>query len=79
MNIVLKDGKVIEQGNHSQLLKLNGFYAELYHNQFVFELHTSKITANRRDRVLSVAYSLILNVIWYENVNSKNQSIYFCD
>ncbi|NQH31755.1 ABC transporter ATP-binding protein, partial [Streptococcus suis] len=32
--IVLKDGKVIEQGNHSQLLKLNGFYAELYHNQF---------------------------------------------
>ncbi|MFI3069048.1 ABC transporter ATP-binding protein [Streptococcus suis] len=35
--IVLKDGQVIEQGNHSQLLKLNGFYAELYHNQFVFE------------------------------------------
>ncbi|HEL1593860.1 TPA: ABC transporter ATP-binding protein [Streptococcus suis] len=35
--IVLKDGKVIEQGNHSQLLKLNGFYTELYHNQFVFE------------------------------------------
>ncbi|MGU8025733.1 ABC transporter ATP-binding protein [Streptococcus suis] len=35
--IVLKDGKVIEQGNHSQLLKLNGFYAELYHNLFVFE------------------------------------------
>ncbi|CYW36107.1 TPA: ABC transporter ATP-binding protein [Streptococcus suis] len=35
--IVLKDGKVIEQGNPSQLLKLNGFYAELYHNQFVFE------------------------------------------
>jgi ATP-binding cassette subfamily B multidrug efflux pump len=37
LNIVLKDGKVIEQGNHSQLLKLNGLYAELYHNQFVFE------------------------------------------
>ncbi|HEL2072131.1 TPA: ABC transporter ATP-binding protein [Streptococcus suis] len=35
--IVLKDGKVIEQGNHSQLLKQGGFYAELYHNQFVFE------------------------------------------
>ncbi|MFX3822767.1 ABC transporter ATP-binding protein, partial [Streptococcus suis] len=28
--IVLKDGKVIEQVKHSQLLKLNGFYAELY-------------------------------------------------
>ena len=35
--IVLKDGQVIEQGNHQKLLKLGGFYAELYHNQFVFE------------------------------------------
>jgi len=35
--IVLKDGQVIEQGNHQELLKLGGFYAELYHNQFVFE------------------------------------------
>ncbi|MGT2934113.1 ABC transporter ATP-binding protein [Streptococcus catagoni] len=35
--IVLKDGKVIEQGNHHELLKQKGFYSELYHNQFVFE------------------------------------------
>lgn len=35
--IVLKDGQVIERGSHSELLKLGGFYAELYHNQFVFE------------------------------------------
>ena len=35
--IVLKDGEVIEQGDHHQLLKLGGFYSELYHNQFVFE------------------------------------------
>ena len=35
--IVLKDGAVIEQGNHHELLKLGGFYSELYHNQFVFE------------------------------------------
>lgn len=35
--IVLKDGEVIEQGDHHQLLKLDGFYSELYHNQFVFE------------------------------------------
>lgn len=35
--IVLKDGEVIEQGNHQELLRLGGFYAELYHNQFVFE------------------------------------------
>lgn len=35
--IVLKDGKVIEQGNHHELLRQKGFYSELYHNQFVFE------------------------------------------
>lgn len=35
--IVLKDGEVIERGNHQELLKLGGFYAELYQNQFVFE------------------------------------------
>ncbi|HEL1241659.1 TPA: ABC transporter ATP-binding protein [Streptococcus equi subsp. zooepidemicus] len=35
--IVLKDGKVIERGNHHELLRQKGFYAELYHNQFVFE------------------------------------------
>ena len=35
--IVLKDGEVIEQGNHHELLKLGGFYSELYYNQFVFE------------------------------------------
>ena len=35
--IVLKDGEVIEQGDHYHLLKLGGFYSELYHNQFVFE------------------------------------------
>ena len=32
-----KDGEVIERGNHHELLKLGGFYSELYHNQFVFE------------------------------------------
>lgn len=35
--IVLKDGQVIEQGSHDQLLKEKGFYSELYHNQFVIE------------------------------------------
>ncbi|MGT2757203.1 ABC transporter ATP-binding protein [Streptococcus ovuberis] len=35
--IVLKDGEVLERGNHRELLRQNGFYAELYHNQFVFE------------------------------------------
>lgn len=32
--LVMKDGHVIEQGNHETLLAQNGFYAELYHSQF---------------------------------------------
>lgn len=35
--IVLKDGHVIEQGSHDELLAQQGFYSELYHNQFVFD------------------------------------------
>ena len=32
--LVMKDGHVIEQGNHESLLSANGFYAELYKSQF---------------------------------------------
>ncbi|MBQ3546176.1 MAG: ABC transporter ATP-binding protein [Lachnospiraceae bacterium] len=32
--LVLKDGDVIESGNHEELLEKNGFYAELYNSQF---------------------------------------------
>lgn len=32
--LVLKDGDIIESGNHQQLLAQNGFYAELYNSQF---------------------------------------------
>ena len=32
--LVMKDGHVIEQGNHDSLLAENGFYAKLYHSQF---------------------------------------------
>ncbi len=32
--LVMKDGNIIEQGNHEQLLKEKGFYAELYNSQF---------------------------------------------
>lgn len=32
--LVMKDGNIIEQGNHENLLKENGFYAELYNSQF---------------------------------------------
>lgn len=32
--LVMKDGKIIEQGNHKELLKKNGFYSNLYNSQF---------------------------------------------
>lgn len=32
--LVMKDGQIIEQGNHQLLLKKNGFYATLYNSQF---------------------------------------------
>jgi ABC-type multidrug transport system, ATPase and permease components len=32
--IVMKKGHIVETGNHAELLKLNGFYAELYNSQF---------------------------------------------
>jgi ATP-binding cassette subfamily B protein len=32
--LVMKEGDIVEQGNHEQLLAQNGFYAELYNSQF---------------------------------------------
>lgn len=32
--LVMKDGDIIEQGNHKELLAANGFYADLYNSQF---------------------------------------------
>ena len=32
--LVMKDGNIVEQGSHNELIKKNGFYAELYNSQF---------------------------------------------
>ena len=32
--LVLRDGDIVEQGTHEELLKRNGFYTELYNSQF---------------------------------------------
>ena len=32
--LVMKDGHIIEQGNHKTLIAMNGFYANLYNSQF---------------------------------------------
>ena len=34
MILVMKDGDIIEQGTHEELLEKNGFYADLYRSQF---------------------------------------------
>ena len=34
MILVMKDGNIIEMGNHKELMKKNGFYADLYNSQF---------------------------------------------
>lgn len=33
--LVMKEGNIIEQGNHDELMKQQGFYADLYNSQFV--------------------------------------------
>ena len=35
--LVLKDGNIIEQGNHDALIEKKGFYADLYNSQFAME------------------------------------------
>ena len=32
--LVMKDGNIIEQGNHDELMAKGGFYADLYNSQF---------------------------------------------
>ena len=32
--LVIKDGDIVEQGKHEELLAANGFYAQLYKSQF---------------------------------------------
>ena len=36
--LVMKDGNIIEQGNHQELMSQNGFYADLYNSQFTEEV-----------------------------------------
>lgn len=35
--LVMKDGNIVEQGNHESLMKMNGFYTSLYNSQFALE------------------------------------------
>jgi ATP-binding cassette subfamily B protein len=33
--LVMRDGNVVEQGSHKELLELNGFYSQIYNSQFL--------------------------------------------
>ena len=39
--LVMKDGNIIEQGNHDELMAADGFYADLYNSQFTEEVALS--------------------------------------
>lgn len=43
--LVIRDGKVLEQGNHKQLMKQKGYYYSLYTNQFVAEQELNLLKA----------------------------------
>ena len=36
--LVMKDGNIIEQGNHDELMAADDFYADLYNSQFTEEV-----------------------------------------
>ena len=36
--LVMKDGNIIEQGNHADLMAADGFFADLYNSQFTEEV-----------------------------------------
>ena len=44
--LVMKDGKIVEQGRHESLLKQNGFYKHLYESQFVKNERGSRLIPN---------------------------------
>jgi ATP-binding cassette subfamily B protein len=35
--IVLRDGRIVEQGSHAELLAMNGIYADMYERQLLLE------------------------------------------
>jgi len=42
--LVINDGKIVEKGNHQELLEKNGFYANLYYSQFDKVTISSKVS-----------------------------------
>ncbi len=52
--LVVKDGQIVERGQHSDLVKLGGVYTELYNTQFNRPLNTEKAKAEQQTAVNAV-------------------------
>ena len=53
--LVMKDGDIVEQGTHDELLARNGFYADLYNSQFeqASQIDNIYVKKNGRKKFLS--------------------------
>ena len=69
--LVMKDGDIIEQGKHEELLAKNGFYAELYNSQFVDCLLYTSNSRERRERMTTdeMRSALLRTTFRYGKVN----------
>ena len=65
--LVMKDGDIVEQGNHEELLKKNGFYASLYNSQFE-DVGQNK---TRLKQCKKTSFSIEMNLSLYYTLYSK--------
>ena len=54
MILVVEDGRIVERGNHGQLLARGGRYAELYETQFGTEKDSEDVVAAETLEVIAV-------------------------
>ena len=57
----MKDGDIIEQGNHKELLEKGGFYAKLYNSQFAVQIG------------IDIGKSFYYNVLCHSKIKHENR------
>ena len=48
----MKDGDIIEQGNHNELMEKDGFYAKLYNSQWAQQEETAQFQKIDKERII---------------------------